>query len=436
LPRRKSTHVDDPAAVGRRLREARERSGISQRQLSFDGCSPAYISRIEAGERIPSLQLLREMGRRLGVSEDYLATGLEREAGGEDRTLLDAEVSLRLGDTDEAERMYRSVQESAETSAIQARALAGLGQIAFDRGEPRQAIELLEEALRVGHLEAASQPSLADTLGRAHSAVGDHGPAIRLFREALRHAEERKDQVERVRFGVLLANAYIDAGEFGAAETMLARTVELAPESADPIFRAKVYWSQARLYTLHEDATTAARYARKALELLELTEHTLYAARAHHLLASVELDRGNAAAAIDLLDRGLPLVQAGGNKLETALFQLEKARALVKLNRREEAEALAAESTSVLTGVSSNDAGRGLSVTGEIYESLGNRAKAKGFYEQAASLLEADGDRYLVEVYGKLAALHEAEGRSDEALAVLKKAMAVQSPPSSITVSA
>ena len=58
--------------------EARERAGLSQRQLSFPGCSPAYISRIEAGDRIPSLQLLRKMGQRLGVSEDYLATGKER----------------------------------------------------------------------------------------------------------------------------------------------------------------------------------------------------------------------------------------------------------------------------------------------------------------------------------------------------------------------
>jgi len=217
---------------------------------------------------------------------------------------------------------------------------------------------------------------------------------------------------------------------------LLARTVELAPHSADPIFRAKVYWSQSRLYTLREDATTAARYARKALELLELTEHTLYAARAHHLLASVELDRGNAAEAIDLLDRGLPLVEASGNKLEAAMFQLEKARALVKLNRRKEAEALAVESTEVLTHGSSNDAGRGLSVIGEIYESLGQQEKAQSFYEQAVSLLEADSDRYLLEVYGKLAALHEAEGRSDEALAVLKKAMAMQSPAPAATVSA
>ena len=426
MPRRKSTHVDDPAAVGRRLREARERAGISQRQLSFDGCSPAYISRIEAGERIPSLQLLREMGRRLGVSEDYLATGLEREAGGEDRTLLDAEVSLRLGEMDEAERLYRQVNSTAATSAIRARALAGLGQIAFDRGEPRKAIERLEEALRVGHLEAATQPQLADTLGRAYALVGDHAPAIRLFREALREAEKRNDSVEIVRFGVLLANAYIDAGEFAQAEELLAQTVEEAPHSSDLLFRARVYWSQSRLYAHREDPNAAARYARKALELLELTEHTQYAARAHHLLAHVELDRGNAAEALDLLDRGLPLVEASGNRVELALFQLEKARALIALDRRDDAERLATESTVILRDSASNDAGRGLALTAEIYESLGDFQRAQSFYEQAIEQLEPQRDRYLVEVYGKLAALHEAQGRSEEALAVLKKAMAVQ----------
>lgn len=433
MPRRKSTHVDDPAAVGRRLREARERAGISQRQLSFQGCSPAYISRIEAGERIPSLQLLREMGRRLGVSEDYLATGLEREAGGEDRTLLDAEVSLRLGDIDEAERLYRKVQESAETSALRARALAGLGQIAFDRGEPRKAIEQLEEALRIGHVEAASQPQLADTLGRAYSVVGDHAPAIRIFREALREAEGRKDSVEAVRFGVLLANAYIDAGEDAEAEKLLEQTVDEARNSTDLIFRARLYWSQSRLYALREDPTTAARYARKALELLELTEHTQYAARAHQLLAHVELVRGNAAEALELLDRGLPLVEASGNKVEIALFQLEKARALVRLERRDEAEALARESTNVLREASSNDAGRGLALIAEIHESVGDSARAQSFYEQAIEQLEPVSDRYLVEVYGRLAALHESEGRSEEALAVLKKAMAAQSPGISLS---
>jgi hypothetical protein len=37
--------------------------------------------------------------------------------------------------------------------------------------------------------------------------------------------------------------------------------------------------------------------------------------------------------------------------------------------------------------------------------------------------------RYVLEVYQKLAALLEADGRKDEALAVLKKAVAVQADP-------
>jgi transcriptional regulator with XRE-family HTH domain len=72
------SHVDDPAAVGRRLKDARVAAGLSQRQLSFPGCSAAYISRLEAGDRVPSLQLLRKLAVRLGADEQYLATGVER----------------------------------------------------------------------------------------------------------------------------------------------------------------------------------------------------------------------------------------------------------------------------------------------------------------------------------------------------------------------
>ena len=71
------SHVDDPAAVGRRLKDARLAAGLSQRQLSFPGCSAAYISRLEAGDRVPSLQLLRKLAQKLNADEQYLATGVE-----------------------------------------------------------------------------------------------------------------------------------------------------------------------------------------------------------------------------------------------------------------------------------------------------------------------------------------------------------------------
>ena len=73
--RQRLTPIDSPVGVGRRLRETRETAGLSQRKLSFPGCSAAYLSRIEHGERVPSLQLIHELAGRLGTTPDYICRG-------------------------------------------------------------------------------------------------------------------------------------------------------------------------------------------------------------------------------------------------------------------------------------------------------------------------------------------------------------------------
>src|SRR5207237_7983076 len=73
------THVDDPSSLGRRLRTVRAERGLSMKQLAFPGCSPAYICRIEAGERVPSPLTPARLARRLGVTTAELAG---RAAGG------------------------------------------------------------------------------------------------------------------------------------------------------------------------------------------------------------------------------------------------------------------------------------------------------------------------------------------------------------------
>ena len=105
---------------------------------------------------------------------------------------------------------------------------------------------------------------------------------------------------------------------------------------------------------------------------------------------------------------------------------METGRALVRLGREAEAERLAEESAAVLEDASPVDAGRGHTVVAEVYEQLGDTARAIETYEQAAELLSVNPNRYVLEVYAKLADLLEAEGRKDEALDVLKKAVAAQ----------
>lgn len=68
-------HIDNPRAFAQRLRETRLRAGLSQRTLAFDGCGNAYLSRIEAGDRVPSLQVIDQLARRLGIATEWLAKG-------------------------------------------------------------------------------------------------------------------------------------------------------------------------------------------------------------------------------------------------------------------------------------------------------------------------------------------------------------------------
>src|SRR5215210_1466286 len=309
MPRQKSTHVDDPRAVGERLRGAREHAGLSQRQLSFPGCSAAYISRIESGDRIPSLQLLRELGRRLGVSEDYLATG-EDGARPEGEAFLEAEVAFRLDDLDRAEALYSAQLESASTRAD---AHAGLGQIAYRRGNPREAIEHFELSLELSGDPEANHADLADSLGRSYAMVGELESAIAVFERCLAAAEREGNVLETIQFMVLLGHALTDSGNFGRAEELLAKALTLGKDAESPTLRAQLYWTQSRLHAERNEHDTAARYAVRALELLRLTEDTYRTARAHQLLAFIENNRGRAENALQLLHEGWPLLERSGN---------------------------------------------------------------------------------------------------------------------------
>jgi tetratricopeptide (TPR) repeat protein len=424
MPRQKSTHVDDPKAVGERLKAAREKAGLSQRQLSFQGCSPAYISRIESGDRIPSLQLLRELGRRLGVSEDFLATG-SGDRGTVITDIAQADVALRLDELDVAQELYEQALSGSPEESAEPEVYAGLGQLKFRRGDPRGAISFLERAQQVA--DPMRRAAVTESLGRAYAMVGELESAIGIFQASLEEAENRADDLETIRFAVLLAYALIDSGNLGRAEELLGRALALGGKSQDPLVRAKLYWSQSRLHAERNDQDTAARYARSALEILWLTEDTYRIARAHQLLAYIELNRGNAEEALELLKEGWPLIETSGNKLERAQYRLEEARALAKLGRSEEAGALAMQISGLISDAAPEDAARSYTVLGSVYEELGESSRAREVYELAAELLETrNPNRFLIDVYSKLADLADAEGRKDEAYEYMKKAVGQQ----------
>ena len=419
------SHVDDPQAVGRRLLEARLAAGLSQRALAFPGCSAAYISRLEAGERVPSLQLLRKLAVKLNADENYLATGV---AGPRARPteLVEAEIALRLDEVDRAENLFERVVQAVSDPRARAEGLAGMGRVAFRRGDPDGAVTAIQQALDVEPETALAVPGAVETLGRAYTTLGDLERAIGVFERALAQAREQEDEVAANRFAILLANACIDNGRFGRAQELLAEALADGGAAVDTGGRARLYWSQSRLQTAKGNHDAAARYARRTLELLELSEDAQYLARAQQLRGFIELERGNAEEALDVLRAGRALLGEPADEALVAQFRLDEARALAALGRHEEAAAEAAAVSDLLRDADPHDAGRSYAVLASVFAELGESARAIELYELAAQLLENSSSPYVAEVYERLGRLLEEQGRRDEALELLKRALAAR----------
>lgn len=418
MPRSLTTHIDSPREVGRRLKAARERAGLSQRQLAFPGCTAAYISRLEAGARVPSLQMINQLAVRLDVSGQWLATGVD-VVEAEPLELVDAEVALRLGDLAEAERIYRAHLQPDDRA--RAAALAGLGQIAFREERYAEAIEQLEEALRLrGRLLA--DPGAVDSLGRAHAASGALEAAIALFERALAEARAAEALVEELRFAVLLANALIDQGGFAEAERALAGVIRLTSDLRDPLAAARVFWSQSRLHSVRGEAQLAARYARRALDIVERTENDAYVGMAHHLLAYAEIEAGNGEAALELLARGRELFGDDVNARDDAKFALEEARALVLLDRNAEAAKAASRALELIDAIGPGDRGRAYVALGDVFLAAGDAERARMLFDRGFELLLEAGKPFAIDAARRLADLLEADGDAAGALEVLKRA--------------
>jgi tetratricopeptide (TPR) repeat protein len=401
------------------------RAGVSQRELSFPGCSPAYISRIEAGDRIPSLQLLREMGQRLGVSEDYLATGA-RTALVTDRNplLVEAEVALRLEDYDLAGKLYDQAMGQARDNFTRAEALEGLGHVAYRRGEPREAIRLLQRSLELSRVEPAERPGTTEILARSHAALGEADVAAELLGPSMERFRSENDPVNRVRFAALLGHALIDLGRFDEAEDVITEGLEAARQVKDPVTRAAVLWSQARPSAEEGRSDRGAEYARRALEILRTTEQSHFIGLTHQLLASLYNDLGRSHDALALLEEGWPTLAATATPIQIAHYKIEEARARAGVGEKERAAAVAMEAVGSLGQARHEDAGRAYALLGEIFADLGDTARANELLELAIEILEAQPtNRYLIAAYKRKAALLREDGRVDEAIALLERGL-------------
>jgi transcriptional regulator with XRE-family HTH domain len=413
--------------IGARLKRLRLARGLSQRELSSPGVSYAYISRIEAGARHPSVKALRQLAPKLGVSVEYLETG--REIGDDDARELrlgEAELKLRLeDDLAAAEAEFSAIAAEAVAAADEnayTRARLGLGEIAARRGEFRNAIAELEPALASPSVSPAAHADVFATLARAYAAAGRPDRAVSLLAECLEHvrASDPVDQAAEIRYSTYLSYALSDLGEFESARAIVSEVLARAGEEADPYSRIRLYWSLARLALLDDKPRVALRQIQKAIALLEATEDTRQLGRAHLSCGEILIDAGRPEEARRHLDLAETLLGAGGDAADRGWLLSEQARQAVRVDDPARAQRLAEAALEVLKDGDALKRGRAYATLGDVTEDLDEAAAQ---FARAVELLESG--RYWREaaaVCREWAVRLRRVGRESEAADVLERA--------------
>jgi len=71
--------IADAEGFRKRLMEKRVALGLSTRDLAEGICSGSYLSRIETGQRLPSLEVIQQLAHVLGVTPSWLISGRQAQ---------------------------------------------------------------------------------------------------------------------------------------------------------------------------------------------------------------------------------------------------------------------------------------------------------------------------------------------------------------------
>jgi len=325
--------------VGARLRAARTRAGLTQRELAAPRYTKAYVSALENGLIKPSMAALRFLARQLGtVPEAFLAdadTHWER---------LDAELRLAAGDWQAAADRFQAILDTDPSGVGRGMVLLGLAEATVRLNRPFDAIghatdarELLTAANRTAEAHRATY-----WLAAAHHGANDPGRARMLLEELMAATGAGADPDLRVRCLIALAATVSMNDEASVAIGLLEEARRIGAD-LDDRRRATLLSSLAQSYRLTGDLEAAVRTGTEAVSLFRAVEARAETALIENELALTYLALGSIGEAVRHL--GAARVEMAEAKDDFRMAHIADTEARIALERGDTAgaERLAAE---------------------------------------------------------------------------------------------
>lgn len=412
--------------IGRRLREARQRAGLTQQQLAGERYTKAYVSALETGIARPSMVALTYLSGRLNLPASHFLDQAHPAWG-----RLEVDMQLATGAWQAAVDGYAALLEAPAEPSVRAELLRGMAEALarLDRGREAiaaasESMTLFEERGRMAdaalarywlaygfyesdaeadarsHLSAllelvrgglAVEPDFEVRLLMALAAVesrdGDHARSLVLLEQARGMAHDLDDR-RRATFLFNLAISYRETGDLEGAVRAGTQGMALYRAAGAETESAAIGNDLALAYLAMGNLDRARAFADEAHAQFEHNGDDRLLAAVLETEAQIALAGGRTEDASRLAGESRTLARESGNrKAELAAIVVE-ARALRTRGDFEAAEArfkLAAEAAR-----GSGSQARVREVLGEWAQLRAERGDHRGAYELSSEALSVN----------------------------------------------
>ena len=326
-----------------RLRDLRLQAGLTKTALAKPRYTVSYVSQIEAGRRTPSGEAVAFFAGQLGVSPQFLATGIPEEIEEELRYLLEeARARLREADPAKAEDMARQVVARAgeyDLTAIRGEASLVAAEALAEAGRLPQAIDAYEEVLEAD-LSERDRALAVVGLARTYRTVGDLVYAGQLVETFLSRTDRGPlDPTFAAELHSVLVSIYFERGDMVRAERAARHALAAAAGAGSLELRARTYWYVARVLAEQKKWGDALEMSNRARMLMEEMDDRQSVARLHNAYAflCLEAEPPRLEEARDHLDRAEALLSELSARGELAYIHEERGRLALLMHRPNEA---------------------------------------------------------------------------------------------------
>jgi transcriptional regulator with XRE-family HTH domain len=423
---RRSLAVDDldlARQVGTRLKAARTRAGLTQRELAEPRYTKAYISALENGLIKPSMAALRFLARRLGtVPGEFLAD--------EDTHLRRIEAELRLASSDwqAAADRFQAILDEDPAGLERGMCLLGLAEASYRLGRHVDAITAATQAQAI--LAASRHDTEARRatywLAAGHYGADDPARARALFEDLLAgQAGVETDPDLRVRTLVALATVATHGGDPNTAIGLLEEAKALGVD-LDDRRRATLLHSLAYSHRLAGDLEVAIRTGIESLALFRAIEARAETASIENELAMIYLGLGNLTEAERHAADARTGFEASGDTFRLPHVGDTEAQIALGRNDPERAVALAASAVEEAHRVGNSRAELSALLTGaRASRRRGDTATAISLLETAVELADHGPATRLREVLTEWSELAAEAGDHARAYELSRRALAI-----------